>query len=307
MRNTTFVISGGAGRVVTAIPALEKYYRLNPNDNFKVLVHGWVDLFWSHPLLQPRTFEANGKGVFELHVKDNNVVEPEPYTLYSFYNQQTNLIEAFDEIINNTRDHSDLDKPNLYTSKYEDHQTLDILNNIRNEYPNKKLVIFQPYGSSVKFMNGEPFDDTSRSISNEHYLQISKGIQDKAVIIYASEKQFICSEDNNIPISNWNPYFRVLPSFIKYCDYFIGVDSCAQHIAYAMDKPGTVIMGGTVERNYTYPQHFSVIRKEGTQPIYNPIRLGHGDGEFVNRLNEDTMNFNQRDISEIIQFIRAQL
>ena len=87
----------------------------------------------------------------------------------------------------------------------------------------------------------------------------------------------------------------------------IGVDSCAQHIAYAMDKPGTVIMGGTVERNYTYPQHFSVIRKEGSQPIYNPIRLGHGDGEFVNRLNEDTMNFDERDISEIIQFIRAQL
>ena len=45
MRNTTFVISGGAGRVVTAIPALEKYHRLNPHDDFKVLVHGWVDLF----------------------------------------------------------------------------------------------------------------------------------------------------------------------------------------------------------------------------------------------------------------------
>ena len=52
MRNTTFVISGGAGRVVTAIPALEKYHRQNPDDDFKVLVHGWIDLFWSHPLLQ---------------------------------------------------------------------------------------------------------------------------------------------------------------------------------------------------------------------------------------------------------------
>ena len=42
MRNTTFVISGGAGRVVTAIPALEKYHRLNPDDDFKVLIYSGV-------------------------------------------------------------------------------------------------------------------------------------------------------------------------------------------------------------------------------------------------------------------------
>ena len=307
MRNTTFIISGGAGRVVTAIPALEKYHRLNPEDNFKVLVHGWVDLFWSHPLLQSRSFEANIKGTFEQHIKDNNVVEPEPYTLHSFFNQQTNLIEAFDEIINNTTDHSDLESPNLYTSKYEEQQTLEIFNQIKSENPNKKIIIFQPYGSSVKFMNGEPFDETSRSLSHQHYMQISEGLQDVAVIIYASSKEFFSNDDKNIPISNWNPYFRVLPSFIRHCDHFIGVDSCGQHIAYAMSKPSTIVMGGTVEANFTYPDYFNIIRKEGSVPIYNPIRLGQGEHEFFNRLNEDTMNFDEQDLSDIIQFIKQQL
>ena len=69
-RNTTFVFSGGAGRTIAAIPALEKYARLNPDDDFKVLIHGWCDLYWSHPILQDRTFDVNQKGSFELFVKD---------------------------------------------------------------------------------------------------------------------------------------------------------------------------------------------------------------------------------------------
>jgi hypothetical protein len=74
-----------------------------------------------------------------------------------------------------------------------------------------------------------------------------------------------------------------------------------------MDKPGSVIMGGTVDRNYTYPQYFKIIRKEGSRPVYNPIRLSNGDGEFVNRLNQNTMDFSQQEISQIIEFVRDQI
>jgi len=307
MKNTTFIISGGAGRVVTAIPALEKYHQLNPHDDFKVLVHGWVDLFWSHPLLQSRSFEANQKGTFDLHIKSNNTVDPEPYTLHSFYNQQTNLIEAFDVIINNTTDHSDLDKPNLYLSDFERRQAQEIFDQIRAENPNKKVIVFQPYGSAIKFMNGEPFDSTNRSLTHKHYMQISQALQDIAVIVYASPKQFMSNDDKNIPINNWNPYFRVLPGFLEQCDYFIGVDSCAQHIAYGMNKPGTVIMGGTVDKNYTYPEHFKIIRKADRSPVYNPIRLSNGDGDFVDRLNSGIMDFDNQEVLQIIEFLRNQI
>jgi ADP-heptose:LPS heptosyltransferase len=307
MKNTTFIISGGAGRVVTAIPALEKYHRLNPHDEFKVLVHGWVDLFWSHPLLQQRSFEANQKGTFDLHIKDYNAVVPEPYYLPSFYNQETNLIEAFDEIINNTKDHSDLARPSLYISDFEQRQTKEIINQIRAENPSKKVVVFQPYGSSVKFMNGEPYDSTGRSLSHNHYMEISKSLQDIAVIIYASPKELMSSDDTNIPVNNWNPYFRVLPSFIEQCDYFIGADSCGQHIAYAMNKPGTVIMGGTVDKNYTYPDHFKIVRKVDRQPVYNPIRVSAGDGEYIDRLNQGIMDFDKYEVEQIISHLRTEI
>lgn len=305
--NSVFIINGGAGRVVTAIPALEKYHRLNPHDDFKVLVHGWVELLWSNPILQNRSFDANQKGAFEYHIKNYNAIVPEPYCIHSFYNQQTNLIEAFDEIINNTQDHTDLIRPNLYTSESEQRQTSMILNEIKNNNPDKKIVIIQPYGSSAQLVNEQIVDETHRSLKHEHYMKISQSLQDIAVLIYASPKQFMSGDDSNIPINNWNPYFRVLPSFIEQSDYFIGCDSCGQHIAYAMNKPGTVIMGGTVDKNYTYPEHFRIIRRSEQSPVYNPIRLSGIDGNFVDRDNDGIMNFNEQDIADIIEHLRHEI
>lgn len=305
--NTTFIISGGAGRVTTAIPALEKYHKLNPKDDFKVLVHGWHQLFWSHPILQNRTYEANQKGTFDLHVKDNNVVVPEPYHLRSFYTQQKNMMQAFDEIINQTNDHSDIFKPNLYTSQFEYNQTKQILDEIRTNNNNKKIVIFQPFGSGCKLINNYPFDSSFRSLSPTQYLQISKAIHDLAVVIYASGPDVRATDDTNIDISQWNPYFRVLPGFMQQADYFIGCDSVGQHIARAFNKPGAIIMGATNEVNYSWPDHFKVLRKSERQPNYNPWRLCDGDVEFIDRMNEGIMDFNQEEINQIIEIIRADL
>ena len=305
MRNT-FIISGGAGRVACAIPALEKFSRLNPNNDFKVLVHGWHQILWSHPLLQNRSFDASLAGTFDNHLKDSNVVHPEPYILNNFFNQKINLIEAFDEIINNTNNHKDLNRPCLYTSEFEKRQTSDIIDNIRAENNNKKIVLFQPFGSSIKFVNQYPFDNTHRSLTPDQYVAICNGIKDIAIVIYCSPKQFKPSDDTSIPINNWNPYFRIFPSMLEQCDYFIGCDSCGQHFAYGMDKPGTIIMGGSTD-NFTYPEHFNVVRKEGFTPTYSPIRLSEGDTEFAERSNEGAMNFTKAEIDDIIDRIRKDL
>ena len=54
--NSTFLLSGGAGRIITAIPALEKYAKNHPEDDFNVLIYGWENLYWNHPFLQSRTY-----------------------------------------------------------------------------------------------------------------------------------------------------------------------------------------------------------------------------------------------------------
>jgi len=35
--NKTFIINRGAGKVITAIPALEKYHKLNSNNDYRII------------------------------------------------------------------------------------------------------------------------------------------------------------------------------------------------------------------------------------------------------------------------------
>ncbi len=308
MKNTTFIISGGAGRVVTAIPALEKYNKLNPEDDFKVLVDGWERLYWSHPILQNRTFGHDQKGQFESHIKNNRVVVPEPYTTNSFFNQKKNLVECFDEIINNTDDHSDLTSDKyLHTSTIEKLTTRELFGRYIEQTGKQKVVVIQPFGSGAYITNNCVVDETNRSLSRECYLKIVEEISVYATVIYASMPQFRHPDDTTSIILDAQPYMRFLPSFIEQCDYFVGVCSVGQHVAKAFKKPGTIFMGGTDEKSCSYPEHFKIIRKKGRTPVYSPIRLSNIDCEFANRSNEGIMDFNDEQLVEICNYIKEKL
>ena len=69
-----FWIDGGAGRAIAAIPALLKYARLNPNEDWAVLVAAWDFLYWGIPELQDRTYGIDTKGLFDNVVKNLNII-----------------------------------------------------------------------------------------------------------------------------------------------------------------------------------------------------------------------------------------
>ena len=71
------MISGGAGKVICAIPALEKFARLNPDNDFRVVIPAWDSLYWGNPILQSRTFNVDHKGLFDHVVKNNRLVVSE--------------------------------------------------------------------------------------------------------------------------------------------------------------------------------------------------------------------------------------
>jgi hypothetical protein len=309
MNNTTFIISGGAGRISAAIPALEKYYKLNPEDDFKVLVHGWQELFWGNPVLQNRTFTAHQKGNFENYVKHNQIIVPEPYTLSSFFNEKKSLVEAFDEIINNCNDHSDLTTEKyIYTSVVEKNKSCELFSGYINKTKKEKVIVFQPFGSGAEIINNLVVDRSNRSLSREVYYKIVQELSKFATVIYASMPHFRHPEDNiSIAFDEHQPYLRVLTAFIEQCDYYVGVCSVGQHIARALKKPGAVIMGGTNEKSFSYPEHFAILRKEGKSPVYSPWRLSDADCEFSNRANEGIMDFTDEEIQEICGFIKQRV
>lgn len=306
--NTTFIINGGAGRVISAIPALEKYARLNPDDDFKLIVHGWEILYWSHPLLQPKTFSVAQKGTFEAIIKNNKVVTPEPYMTHGYYNQKLSLAESFDQEINKTDDHSDLTKPNLYLSTYEKTSIKRIIREFKEQTKKSKVVVIQPYGSGLALVNDRPYDNSNRSLDVDDYLKLIKKLNEDCMIFFFGPQEFRHpGDDVSINLEKFRPDLRMFMALIHECDYFIGCDSVGQHMARAFDKKGCVFMGATFEKNVSYPEHFRIFRKEGRTPIYNPIRIPGVDADFSDRLNDGIMEFTESEIDNFVSIINLDI
>jgi hypothetical protein len=310
--NKTFLINGGAGRVIAAIPALEKFARENPENDFRVLMQGWDLLYWSHPLLQEKSFSANDRGAFEHYVRNNDLICPEPYYLHDYYNQRISIAEGFNEIINNTKDHSDLDKPNLYLSGMELSTIRNVINQLKNEKKKSKLVVFQPYGSNMisKGPMDRPYDKSQRSLDVDDYLKIVQQISSDAVVIFFGPKELRHPMDNvSADLSSFNPDLRMFMSFISQCDLFVGCDSVGQHMARAFDKEGVILMGSTFETNVSYPNFdgFTFWRKEGIEPDYTPIRIAQTDCDFSERVNDGILELNDKELKEIIELISSKL
>jgi ADP-heptose:LPS heptosyltransferase len=307
---TTIILNGGAGRIIAAIPALEKFARLNPTDNFKVLVHGWDSLYWSHPLLQNRTFSIGQKGIFEQYIKNNKVISPEPYYSYGYYNQHLSLAEAFDEEINKTTDHSDLERAKLYISKAEKNSIKKIIQDYKDKFKKNQVLVIQPYGSGIGIVNNRPYDNSHRSLDVDDYLSLVKKLtqQNKDLLIfYFGDKMFKHPGDSvSLYLEEINSDLRFYLSLISECDYFVGIDSVGQHMAHALDKPGLVVMGSTLEKNVSYPEYFTFYRN-GIKPEYSPIRLSGLDCEFADRMNNDVMNFTDDQLTELATIINRNM
>lgn len=305
--NKTFYLTGGAGRVITAIPALEKFAMNNPDNDFRVLVFGWESLFWGNPILQKRTFSAVQKGAFDAFIKNNELVVPEPYHCRSYYTQQKSMAECFDEIINQTDDHSDLYSPRLFTTTRERNMITDLLSGAMKEKSLSKVVVFQPYGSGMTLIGGRPTDPSNRSLDVEDTLYITKELSKHALVVYFGDTNFMHPMDEySLNLSPIKPDLRAFMTAIGVCDYFVGVDSVGQHMARALGKPGTVIMGSTFEKNVSYPDYFNIFRN-GIIPEYNPIRIGGIDCDLSDIANEEVMKFTKKQLDALVDTVISNL
>ena len=297
-----FILDGGAGRVICALPALEKYIMSHPEEDVKIIIHGWDNLVWGNPLLQDITFSADTKGVFDLVIKNADIiVTPEPYKVPGYFKQELSLSEAFDYEINQTNKHEDLVLPKLYTSKMEEKGAANMLADVKLQQKKNKTIVIQPFGRSAKVGRGDVIDESSRGLDSKSYLSLVKKLSTKYNLILFAEKDFYLKEDT----FTFKPEIdlRMWLSVIQASDYFVGCDSVGQHIARAFDKPGTVFIGSTFPINVSYPNWFQIIEKEGVPKKYSPIRICGLDSHLADRYNDLCMDFNETDIDEIFMEI----
>ena len=307
-RKKVFHLDGGAGRVICALPALEKYAKKNPDKDFNVIIGGWDTLTFGNRLLQDKTYSMDVKGIFNLLIKDNDLIHPEPYLVWEYYNQECSLIEGFDKLINETDDHSDLDPPRLYLNKMEEKGAANILAQVKSKQNKNATIVIQPFGRSARIDNGDIIDDSTRSIEPHVYHKLVKKLSQKYNIILMAEPDFCQALSQEDSVSE-KPQgdLRMWAALIEACDYFIGCDSLGQHMARAFDKPGSVIMGSTYAENVSYPDWFNIIENEDVAKTYSPIRACGFDSHLADRLNDSLMDFTDDQINEIYSNIAKHI
>lgn len=296
-----FYIDGGAGRIITAMPALLKYAKLHPGEDWNVLIPAWDALYWGIPELQDRTYSTDTKGVFDnIILKATEIISPEPYRNVDYIHQRISLAEAFDAEINKTTDHSDLEKPRLVYNNYEKYAAMNTIADIKNAQKKQKTIVIQPFGRGAKIDRAAVVDEESRSLFPSDYLYLAKRLSQNYNIIFFGEQPFQLQED--VYAAKFTCDLRQWGALIEEADYFVGVDSVGQHMAYASNTPGTVIFGSTFPINTSYPKYFQIIENKANKK-YSPIRIAGLDCMLSNRLNEPCIRFTEAELADIYNSI----
>jgi len=291
-RSKAFFINGGAGRMISSVPAFEKYLEESDDKDFIIVCEGGTDVFKGHPKLDDRAYDIWHKGLFKDYLKNREIVTTEPYRVWEYYNQQCSIAQAFDTQINN-KGIRELPKPTLRLSKDELLQGRSIVNEVKKKLKKEKLVVFQPFGRGVEYIDETLIDRTARSFELKDVKAIVKKLQqnDYAVIMmseFKTDMSDVKLKDEVAMPENVN--MRVWSAIIKYADHFLGCDSLGQHLAYSMETPSTIITGATYPINVSYPDcpYFEILDMGEIHREYDPIRIL--PDERVNRMNENIMS-----------------
>jgi hypothetical protein len=301
MKKVVFV-NGGAGRVISSVPALEELERRG--ELAAIVCEGGMEVFLGHPTLQNRAFDVNHKGMFEL-IKDCEVITPEPYRDYEYYNQRSSIQQSFWYQIVGERT-TETKRPTFMLAKTEEIPAVDIIGQARGKGQKEKTIVIQPFGRSSMTGPGVVVDGSTRSMEQDTFMAIVKDLTKDYNMIYMGEHK-IDTGDTTLLQLEQNPPLRIWAAVIEAADYFLGCDSVGQHFAYAFNKPGSVILGSTYAVNVSYPDHFNIIEKKDFEKTYSPIRLLGFGSEEADRLNDRAMTFDSKETKEIISNIRAHI
>ena len=295
---TIISLDGGLGRIITAIPALLKYSQNHPDEEWYITIPGWDFVTLGIPELQERTFNPDARGSFDLYWKADHIISPEPYRLPAYYRNEISLREAFDVCINNSTDHSDLPLMQLNISTPEKRRAYEIIEEAKSKHKKSKTIVLQPYGSTATPHPSGIFDDSLRSIPKPMLDYFIKELSKDYNLIFMGAKEF---HDVRTYKPDPDPNLREWAAIIGSADYFIGCDSCGQHICKALNKKASVMIAGTHRVNVTYDGFHIIERNVKFYP--DSMRISGFQAHMSSRLNEPRIDFTQEEIESAYQDI----
>ena len=305
MRSKAFFINGGAGRVICAIPALEKY--AETHDDFIIVAEGGMNFYKGHPVLHKHAYDIWHKGLFEDKIKHRDCVTPEPYRVWEYYNQKCSLAQAYDMEINGLEEPRELPAPNLKVTKYEGISALQTIEGSKGQCGKDKVVVVQPFGRGVMNTDGYIFDPTSRSFNVKDIAEIINDLKKDYTVIVMTEFPFDCGKSKYNHAVPEVPDIRLWAALIECADHFVGCDSVGQHIAKAVGTTSTVVVGSTYPINISYPddKDVDIIDLGEDRRTFSPIRLTTEDQQDM--YNDECMTMTKDDIKNVLSSCRKRL
>jgi len=297
---TIITIDGGIGRALTALPALLYFAEKHQNEEFYVMIHGWDFLTWGFSQLQNRTFNPENKGTFEKYFWNaDRVIAPEPYRLPEYYRGEINLIQAFHQEINDSKDYENLPKEYIKLSQFEDIKGHQVLHEVKELQKKQKTIVIQPYGSTANRCPMGVFDSSFRSFPQKFYETLVNQLSKSYNIIYMGAHEH---HDGMSYKPQPDPNMREWIAIIRNADYFIGCDTCGQHFAKAVGQKASVLVAGTHKNNVSYPDEFHIIERN-CEYYPAPMRICGLDSSLATRLNEERILFTNEEIESVYQEI----
>jgi len=303
-RSKAFFINGGAGRVICSVPALELYAEENPDEKFLIICEGGTDFFKAHPKLHSRTYDHWHKNLFHDRLVDMDIVTPEPYRVWEYYNQKCSLSQAFDIEINN-KGVRELPRPTLKLTQDEITTGKAGIKDVLSKTGKTKTIVFQPFGRGVTMKGDIVTDASGRSFEIGNVISIINKLQKDFAVIIMSElplnyQALGCKDSvatpSNITIRQW-------AGLIKSADIVLTCDSVSQHIAYALNKPAVAVMGSTFPINVSYVdcENIRVLDMGEGVRIYSPIRIA--PDEYADMNNDGIMAMNDKVENIIVESV----
>jgi hypothetical protein len=304
-RSKAFFLNGGVGRVICAVPALEKYYEESEDKDFIIVCEGGTDVFKGHPYLDEKTYDNWHKDLFREKIVNRDVVRPEPYNVWEYYNQKCSLAQAFDIEINK-QGIRPLPKPTLRLNKDELVSGRQVIGDVKTKLKKDKVVVIQPFGRGIEHIDSSFVDRTGRSFEYKDLKTIIKKLQQEnyAVILMSEFSLELKEEKLKDEIAQpQGVNIRTWAGIIKYADHFLGCDSVGQHLAYTVGTPTTVITGSTFPINISYPdtEGVNILDMGEIDREYSPIRITQD--ERVDRKNEVIMSMTPEIIEVVVNSV----
>lgn len=302
MRPKAYFINGGSGRVLCSIPAFEKL--LETTDDFIIVCEGGTDFFKAHPKLHNKVYDFWHKNLFHEKLINMDIVSPEPYRVWEYYNQKCNLSQAFDIIIND-QGIRELPRPTLKLTQDEIVNGKVGIKDVVNKTGKEKTIVFQPFGRGVTVKGDMITDPSGRSFEIGNVVNIINKLQKDYSVIVMTELQLNfqglgCKEPVPVPT---NISLRQWAGIIKEADVILSCDSVAQHISYSLNKPTVSVTGSTFPVNISYPntENFEVLDMGEGIRVYSPIRIA--PDEYADMNNDGIMAMNDKIENVIVESI----